>query len=178
VGLYDPEAGVPLQTAQGGGSAFLQDIQVLYRAPLNVKRFAGDDWYRFGENIYLLGFDLERSQVRAGGTTSLALFWRADAPSSQAMKRFVHLVAPNGGIVAQWDEWPVNGLYPSDRWLPQHIIADEILVKVPYSAAPGQYKLVVGLYDGETLERPLVFQKGTGEVSDRAVVLPVPLIVR
>ena len=178
VSVYDPTTGETLPGPDGSGAVTLQDVQVLYHLPLDVRRFRGNAWYQFGENIRLIGYRLERSTVHRGEEVRLTLFWRAEAPVTAAMKRFLHLVAPGGGnIVAQWDEWPVYGLYPTDLWLPKHIIADTILMRVPNSAASGRYSLVVGLYDGQTLARPSVQRAGGEDVPERAVVLPEGLTV-
>jgi len=178
VGLLDAGSGAPLATDGGAGAYTLQGVQVLYHLPLDVKRFPGDRWYRFGDSIRLLGYELERAQVASGEATELTLYWRADVPVHSAMKRFLHLVGPDGQIVAQWDEWPVEGLYPTDDWLPMRTIADRLRVHVPRSAVPGEYSLVVGLYDAATLEPPEVSQNGAGAVLARAAILPVRLLVR
>ena len=177
VGLYDQASGQALTTGEGESSVYLQDIQVLYHFPLDVKRFPGRDWYRFGEQATLLGFDLSRASLSAGETTTLALFWRAEETVARRLKRFVHLVNGDGNIVAQWEGWPVDGTYPTDLWLSQHNIADELTLSVPASAPPGEYHLVVGLRDPDTLERPEVVRRGSEPLPERAVTLPVTVRV-
>ena len=51
----------------------------------------------------------------------------------------------------------------TDLWLPQHNIADQVTVMVPASAGPGEYTLVVGLYDSTTLARPPVHRRGQSD---------------
>ncbi|NPV09156.1 MAG: hypothetical protein HPY83_14500 [Anaerolineae bacterium] len=176
VGLYDPRAEAELVGPGGETSVVLQEVQVLYNRPLDIRRFPGKEWFGFGEKVRLLGFDLDRTELAAGQSAELTLYWRAEARVSERLKRFVHLVNGSGTIVAQWDEWPVAGAYPTDLWLPQHNIADPVTVTVPASAGPGEYTLVVGLYDAESLTRPEVRRRGTERVPGDAVVLP--LVVR
>jgi hypothetical protein len=172
VGLYDPRAQTALPAPDGQMSALLQEVQVVYNEPLDIRRFPGDGWYGFGQEVRLIGYALDRTELAAGESAHLTLFWRAEGPVEERMKRFVHLVNQAGIIVAQWDEWPVGGAYPTDLWLPQHNIADQVTVMVPASAGPGEYTLVVGLYDSTTLARPPVHRRGSERIPDDAVTLP------
>ncbi len=178
VGLYDQAAGHALSTEGGEASVYLQDIQVLYHFPLDVKRFPGRAWYRLGDGATLIGYDFEGKDLRAGQSASLTLFWRTEAPIAERMKRFVHLVSAEGVTVAQWEDWPVEGAYPTDLWLWQHTIADAIELSVPPSALPGEYRLEVGLRDPVTLRRAAVALRGQDPVVGGVVTLPVTVVVR
>ena len=178
VGLRQAEGGFPLRGSDGAPSLTLQTLYILHHLPVDVHRFPGQEWYRFGDAIRLLGYDLDRSTLAPGESASLVLFWTADVSEPRPMKRFVHLIGPDGRIAAQWDEWPVQGLYPTDRWLTRYIVVDPVKVQIPYAAVPGQYTLLVGLYDAQTLERPPVSLRGKQPLAERAVLLPVRLSVR
>jgi len=176
VALYDAQTGEALETTSGD-AVTLQEVQVVYHLPLDIHRFPKDRWYRFGSQIRLIGFSLDRDRIKGGDTLRLDLFWRADEPVDVSLKRFVHLVDAGGSIVTQRDEWPVQGLYPTDCWLPQHNIRDPVSMKLPVNLPPGQYELVVGLYDQASLERAVVHDRSGAEIQERAVRLPVSIII-
>jgi hypothetical protein len=55
-----------------------------------------------------------------------------------------------GETVAQQDQPPLDGAYPTSLWDPDEIIADTIEVPLPADLPAGEYDLVVGLYDFNT----------------------------
>ncbi|MHB0875319.1 MAG: 6-pyruvoyl-tetrahydropterin synthase-related protein [Anaerolineae bacterium] len=178
VSVVDQRTGQTLPTESGGDSALLGPVQVLYHLPVDVVRFPDDGWYRFGDSIRLLGCDLSGAAARPGDALTLTLFWRTNSFVGSSMRRFVDLVGTDGRIVAQVDSWAIDGLYPTDRWLPLHNIADPVTLRVPLSAAPGEYHLVVGLHDATTLSRPQVYRRSGEAVSEAAVTLPARIVVQ
>jgi hypothetical protein len=101
--------------------------------------------YRFGDGIALVGYDLERG---AGGT-ELILHWASLAPADQDYTVFVHLVGPDGELVAQADGPPAGGDYPTSLWEFGEIIFDERLIPTQDLPA-GTYHLRLGMYLLET----------------------------
>ena len=56
-------------------------------------------------------------------------------------------------IVAQWDQQPLGGFFPTSQWRPGEIVPDEIVLPLP----PDGSEIRVGLYDPNTSQRlPLV----------------------
>jgi hypothetical protein len=81
-------------------------------------------------------------------------------------KVFVHLYeAQSGALVAQQDIVPRGWTYPTNWWESGEIVSDEIalpLEGVPAGAyRGGRYRIAVGVYDPDTLER-LSIQTETG----------------
>jgi hypothetical protein len=77
-------------------------------------------------------------------------------PVQQNAKVFVHLLDAAGQLVAQHDSEPVSGQRPTSTWKPGESIIDRHGVLLPDDLAPGEYQLVVGLYDPATGNRLLV----------------------
>ncbi|MGD8397392.1 MAG: glycosyltransferase family 39 protein [Anaerolineae bacterium] len=102
----------------------------------------------FGDEIELAGHDL----ARQGDAVQLDLCWRALGPVSRDYTVFVHLVNPAGGIVDQDDHPPGDAFFPTSTWLPDYNMLDAHSVTLP-SGHPGDYRLLVGLYDPRTEER-------------------------
>jgi hypothetical protein len=73
---------------------------------------------------------------------------------------FVHLLGPNGALVAQDDQPPRNGFLPTTIWQPDLIISDRYTIVVPLDAETGTYSLVAGMYDLASGERLPVSQDG------------------
>jgi hypothetical protein len=138
----------------------------------------------FGSQIALYGADLmdgsgqavknDQMAYRAGDTIDLRLFWRALAYMYTDYTAFVHLVGPDGKMVAQWDQRPLNGFLPTSYWPPRQVIADDYKVTIPAGAPPGDYQLVVGLYDLATMAR-LPVTRGGEPAGDSVVAATIPV---
>ncbi len=106
-----------------------------------------------GGMIRLLGYDLSAEHVKAGGELQVTLYWQAVNTPDRSYTVFVHLLDPTGRISAQHDGTPDDGASPTSGWLPGEIIVDQHSLSLDQSALPGEYRLEIGLYDAETLER-------------------------
>ena len=98
----------------------------------------------FGDTLTLLG-----SQVVAlpdGNDMGVLTYWEVAEATDQPIKLFVHALDGDGNLVSQWDGMGAEpgSLQTGDRFLQFHRLP------APVSAPE---RLVVGVYDGETLER-------------------------
>lgn len=112
----------------------------------------------FGDVVQLRGFNLPHLIDAPGNTLPLTLYWQAIDPPHANLRVFVHLVDPNRadsaeGIVAQADSAPHQGVYPFWVWQPGEAVSDTLLLTIPPDASPGQYLLLVGLYDAAAGQR-------------------------
>lgn len=108
---------------------------------------------RFGEHIVLLGFDADTMTLMPGEPLRVRFLWQADGPVGARYTVFTHLLRVNGDNTkfGQLDCQPVDGLRPTDTWqVGERIIDDHILDVLP-NAPPGDYMLLVGMYEAETL---------------------------
>ncbi len=108
-----------------------------------------------GKAVKLLGTDLAPGATSAPGETlKIQLQWQAMRTLHTDYTVFAHLLGPDGKLVAQQDKQPLDGFFPTSRWLPGQTVADSYQLALPTDAAPGQYTLEVGLYnlaDGQRL---------------------------
>jgi hypothetical protein len=99
--------------------------------------------------ILLRGYELQDSVE----SLELTLYWEAQRKMDVSYKVFVHLIdLTTGIIVVQDDAVPRRWAYPTTRWERDEVVEDTVslpLNEVP----PGQYRLVIGLYDQATGER-------------------------
>lgn len=100
----------------------------------------------FGQQIELLGYDLDTSQAKPGGVVRLTLYWRALIEIEVDYTVFTHLLGVDGQIVAQKDNPPVNGSLPTTLWLAGQVVADPYVIELPLDLPPGDYPFQVGFY--------------------------------
>ncbi len=102
----------------------------------------------------LVGADLiaETSPMKPGTTLTVTLVWRADAETDISYRVFLHLVGPDGALVAQSDGVPGGWTRPTTGWLGGEIITDVRVLDIPADASTGddrRYVLYAGLYTSE-----------------------------
>ncbi len=107
-----------------------------------------------GPNLTLLGYDLTddanqpvQNSKLSTQNLKLTLYWQVESPLPLDYTTFIHLRNEAGAIVAQKDQPPLEGIYPTSLWEPGEIIADEVILPVPLDLPAGLYRLVVGLYN-------------------------------
>ncbi|HZY44459.1 MAG TPA: hypothetical protein VFF70_06895, partial [Anaerolineae bacterium] len=102
---------------------------------------------RFGDHIILDGYTLSTPLLAPGDILQLDLYWHTDAVLNDRYKVFVHVLDPNGNIVAQTDREPGGGLVPTTIWQPNQTVIDRYGVLIPADTSAGNYSIEVGLYD-------------------------------
>jgi hypothetical protein len=106
-----------------------------------------------GDQVTLLGYDVSPEVVQPGQTLDLTLYWQARRGMSEDYTVFTHLVAADGRMVAQQDNQPAEGRYPTSAWDAGEIVVDRYRLTVAPEAPGGEYHLEVGMYLLSTLER-------------------------
>lgn len=103
---------------------------------------------RLGDVIALRGYTVSPAEVRRGDTLLVTLFWEAlDVPTGR-FKVFLHLAGADGRPVSQYDGEPGDGMKLTTDWRPEEgIFPDRYGVPVPKTLAPGEYRLLVGMYE-------------------------------
>jgi hypothetical protein len=136
-----------------GYSLLLMATQPLMSAPPPLARVAS------GAN--LVGYQVERP---SGREVMVRLYWWAGGPMTRSYTVFAHVLDEQGDYVAGHDSFPANREAPTHTWQAGHVYADRHLIELPDDLPPGQYRIVVGMYDVD-LER-LVARGPDAEVFD------------
>lgn len=123
-----------------------------------------------GDDVRLLGYDLTSTSVRPGGVIEVTLYWQSLRRMDRMYAVFNHLTGPDGTVMAQADSWPQGGAYPTLYWLPNEVVEDRYTIPVSPDMPPGEYTLLVGMYDAATDERPITLVDGE-PVPERYIVL-------
>ena len=138
-----------------------------YAPPLSITR----QDVRFGDVLRLRGYRLERQVVRPGESIALTVYWQAMEKPPQMYAVFNHLRAPDDAPLWLGDSWPQAGLYTTDRWRKNEVVAETYTIVIPKDAPPGDYPLYTGVYnpfDGERL--PAVTPRGERLLNDEFVL--------
>jgi Dolichyl-phosphate-mannose-protein mannosyltransferase len=120
--------------------------------------------YTFGKEIKLKGYD-----SRLDPSLRLTLYWERVGPESVDYTVFVHVLDAKGTIVAQRDQQPLGGAYPTSVWNEGEQVADPYMIPVPPEAS----QIELGLYDAEGGARLEVADGNGHDIGDH-VALPLP----
>jgi len=175
VGLFAPD-GVPLPV-NGNDYVPLTPIRTIDRPHLFTAPEPQIDLeVNFGDQARLVGLDLPRVRAGAGEQLSLTLYWQALSKLDRDWTVFVHLLNDDGQIVAQQDQIPGDGQFPTTGWLAGEYVTDSFSILIPAKVRPGRYWLEIGLYDANDFSRlPMV---ETGQViSDHLILESWPITV-
>ncbi len=141
-----------------------------------------DDWplqasdALLGEQIRLASHALSAQEITSGDVLQLQLAWQAQRQPDANYTVFVQLLDERNQVVAQRDAPP--GDRPTSQWQPGEQVVDNHGVLVPHGTAPGDYRLILGMYNPDTGERLRVGEQdyidlGTVRVNRPAMPLPV-----
>ena len=149
----NPGAGVVQRVVKPGDTGHQL---VLYELPWQTP--GADHWLepapRFGERIALAGYALPATTYQAGESVRFTLFWEALATPASSYTVFTHIVADDPAQkIGQLDQRPVADKHPTPTWRRGDLFTDPYAVPIDPNARPGSYRLIVGLYQLETLER-------------------------
>ena len=123
-----------------------------------------------GDQVELLGYALDVTELKAGGTLSLTLYWKALSEMDTSYTVFVHILDGENRIWGQRDSLPGGGTLPTAGWLPGEVISDAYEIPIRPEAPPGFYVIEVGMYRAETGQRLSVLDE-EGKVSRGSILL-------
>ena len=76
--------------------------------------------------------------------------WKAEKAVGQFYHVALHVVGPDGRLVAQHDGVPAAGLAPTNTWAAGQTVADRAAIALPAGLAAGQYLVSLVVYDPGT----------------------------
>jgi hypothetical protein len=109
--------------------------------------------FRLGEHIRLMRVRLSTGTLAPGDKLAVVLMWTSDGEVERSYKVFCHVLSEDGGLVAQQDGVPIYGVRPTPSWRAGEFLEDSHEILFDDYVSPGEYRLSVGMYDPETLER-------------------------
>lgn len=123
------------------------------------------------EDLPFLGAAPYPATLAPGSTFTLDTLWTLARPIASPVKIFVHITAPDGKIVAQWDGLDVNlgTLDPGDLFVQRHRL------DLPADLPPGPYRISLGAYHPDSGTR---LQAQLGDRTVDSVVLGTLTLVK
>jgi 4-amino-4-deoxy-L-arabinose transferase-like glycosyltransferase len=127
--------------------------------------------YRLGDEIALVGFDLEDS-LFISGYGCFTLYWQALGDITEDYTVFVHVMADEDQPVVQSDSQPRGDFYPTTFWQEGEIIADQHCMGFADNVRPGSYEVFAGMYRPQDMQRLAAFDADGGRIpTDRCPLL-------
>jgi hypothetical protein len=99
----------------------------------------------FEDKVTLLGYTVNKQQVKPGDTVALTLYWKCEAKVDGDFKIFVHLDSSKSRKT--YDHYAVTGLYPTQNWQPGEIVKDEMMMQLDKGFPGGPAKLWLGFFE-------------------------------
>lgn len=108
----------------------------------------------FGDEILLASYKYPAPPQPVTGFVPIELEWSPmHVPPSTHFKVFAQLLDAQGQLVSQRDSEPQDGYYPTSQWSAGASVVDRLAIPIPPGLVPGEYRVIVGLYRGDTGER-------------------------
>nr|MBA3871570.1 hypothetical protein [Anaerolineae bacterium] len=101
----------------------------------------------FGDSILLERAAINKRIFHVGDVVQIRLEWQTNALLDKRYKVFVQLLNAGGVLMTQRDSEPVGGSQPTTTWQPAITIYDQHGLALPSDLPPGDYQIIVGLYD-------------------------------
>lgn len=136
-----------------------------------------DHYANFDNQFEMIGYDLYTSDtVCAGESVDLSLTWRVTDPPTRYYNLFVQVLSDDQTVqITGLDTQPHDRL-PTIEWNQPNMLylGDRLTLTVPEDTAAGQYLVVSGFYDTETLERlPVYGMEGQRFDGDYTLLFPL-----
>lgn len=119
----------------------------------------------FADHICLTGYDLD---ISPDNSLSVTLYWHTVDEILRDYTCFVHLLSPEGELVAQHDSPP---LLPTSLWFSGIQVIDVHTLMLPTELLSDVYHIRVGLYHWPDLERVFVTTPGCLDTAHNALLL-------
>ncbi len=126
---------------------------------------------RFEGGLTLLGYDMPQNTAQPGGVLDINYYWRAWAKPPTNYFVFVHLEGQ--GRVVNYDHMLDHGRVSMTGLKPGQVVRENYQLKLPGDLPPGDYKLVVGLWDPKFTGKGMNIIDGKGQGSKEQVLTTI-----
>lgn len=106
----------------------------------------------FGDELRLTGAAIMQTPENAldAGYRFVRLDWLAEHKPTRDYRVTLRLIDNHGAVVAQRDEYPIGALLPPTTWNAGDAKPGFMALSLPADLSPGDYRVVVGVYDPAT----------------------------
>ena len=143
VGLYDAATEKRLSAVDKSGRALGDNVRF---GQIELARLPGSLYnplsFNFGDQIELIGYDLDRRAARPGETARLTLFWRALQAPTRDYTIFAHVLGPQQNKAAAVDMQPTP---PTSSWKQGQVVSSTYPLEIK-AVSPDVYDIMLGVY--------------------------------
>ncbi len=107
---------------------------------------------RFDDIALLMGYDIA-GEITPGASLAITLTWKALGPTPSGYKTSVQVLDAANRVLAQEDHIPLRGEAPTTSWLAGEILQDRFDLTLPEALPPGPRRVIVLMYEENTLQR-------------------------
>ena len=150
---------------------------VTYAFPLSADEpaLAVSPNLRFGEPVWLREVVVLNDLTIPGEIVQVRLIWEAESPIKPRYKVTLQLLDARNQIIAQRDAEPAGESRPTDGWRVGERIHDAHGLLIPLGTPPGNYDLIVGLYNPQDGQR-LLLSDGSDHLTIGSVAVQRPAV--
>jgi len=106
----------------------------------------------FGDDLFLLGYDMDSPCVVAGEALHLRLYWVATSQIEKNLTMSLRVYGRQGELIGQMDTYPAMGALPTRAWVPGEVVFDEYTIPISGNAiTPVAARVRLGVYHGEDM---------------------------
>ena len=106
-----------------------------------------------------------------GDTVLVDFQWEALQTTPVDYSFGLYVMSSDGAVHAQRDFQPVGGFQPTSMWSTGEVIEDKVGLRLPTDLPPGDYRLVLAVYNWQTLERLPVTGSTQSTLPDNLIIL-------
>jgi hypothetical protein len=130
---------------------------------------------RFGDELELMGYEMDRPVAQAGEGVHLTLFWRSLKEMNQPYTVLLQLTDEEGGIAAEKTLPVASEAYPTTQWQADEVVRSQHYLPVPAGASAGRHRLQLTVVDQEGVPLAAAIDLGALEIEvpERRMTLPV-----
>lgn len=119
--------------------------------------------------VRLHGYTISESELTAGDTIFITLYWQALQQTREDYEVFVQVIDDHGQVFAATHDFPYNGMYRSRIWKTGQITATHHWLRLSDNLPVGRYALYLGLFR-MLHDEPLYAQgQATNETQDAVI---------
>jgi hypothetical protein len=120
-----------------------------------------------GDTAEVVGYALSSTTASPGQDLTVTVYWKPLSQTDVPYTVFVHLYAPDTGIIAQCDTYPGQGNYATTVWEVGRLFVDTCRFHLPPDSPAVQHaRILLGLYDKQTMRRLPVSGPDAGPAED------------
>jgi 4-amino-4-deoxy-L-arabinose transferase-like glycosyltransferase len=137
----------------------VRPVQIVFSGPQGTSSQLG-----------VIGYEVKPDKPMPGGELIVNVHWQASAAMPEAYTGFLHLIGPDGRLIAQDDHELGRGFYRTIVWQTGEVVREKYTLTLPKDTPAGDYVLHVGAYSFPSLQR-LAVKSSSAPTQDNAVTL-------